>query len=81
MPFKLGAEIVRNPSKQFKYMTNSSLVEKTYIYKGDRFWRFNETSKTLDEGYPLLMDRWRGVPNDLDGATTWNDGEIYKLFF
>lgn len=52
------------------------LKGKTYIYKADRFWRYNETSKTLDEGYPLHMERWRGVPVDLDAATTWSDGEL-----
>lgn len=51
---------------------------KTYLYKGERFWRYNETSKTIDEGYPLRMDRWRGVPENLDAATTWIDGESMR---
>lgn len=44
---------------------------KTYIYKEDMFWRYNETTKLIDEGYPKHMGRWRGVPYNLDAATTW----------
>ncbi|KAJ8937960.1 hypothetical protein NQ314_011647 [Rhamnusium bicolor] len=51
--------------------------KKTYFYKKDRFWRYNETSKTMDSGYPLHMERWRGVPENLNAATTWKDGATY----
>ncbi|XP_018329458.1 matrix metalloproteinase-25-like [Agrilus planipennis] len=50
---------------------------KTYFYKKDRFWRYNETSRTMDNGYPKNMNRWRGVPHDLDAALTWKDGRTY----
>ncbi|KAI4461533.1 matrix metalloproteinase [Holotrichia oblita] len=53
------------------------IVGKTYLYKGDYFWRFNETSKTIDPGYPMDMSRWRGVPSHLDAAITWTDGITY----
>lgn len=33
----------------------------------------------MDEGYPLHMERWRGVPTDLDAATTWSDGELLNF--
>ncbi|KAL1490885.1 hypothetical protein ABEB36_011564 [Hypothenemus hampei] len=50
---------------------------KTYIYKRDRFWRYNEKTKTMDAGYPMSMERWKGVPNDLDAAISWKDGVTY----
>ncbi|XP_022907784.2 matrix metalloproteinase-16-like [Onthophagus taurus] len=50
---------------------------KTYLYRGDRFWRYNETSKTIDEGYPKHMEAWPGVPQDLDAANTWKDNVTY----
>ncbi|XP_066253429.1 matrix metalloproteinase-24-like [Euwallacea similis] len=50
---------------------------KTYFYKSDRFWRYNETAKSMDPGYPMSMDRWNGVPINLDAATTWKDGITY----
>lgn len=44
------------------------------MYRGDRFWRYNETVKIMDPGYPKHIGRWRGVPENLDAATTWKDG-------
>lgn len=53
--------------------------KKLYIYKNDRFWRFNETEGKLDPGYPRDMEVWRKIPENLDAATTWIDG--YTYFF
>lgn len=53
--------------------------KKTYFYAMDRFWRYNETSQTMDPGYPQHMQAWRGVPSYLDAAITWKDG--YTYFF
>lgn len=39
------------------------------------FWRYNETTKLMDPDYPHHIRRWRGVPADLDAATTWTDGK------
>ncbi|XP_044753989.1 matrix metalloproteinase-25-like isoform X2 [Coccinella septempunctata] len=50
---------------------------KTYLYKGDRFWRFNETSRTPDPGYPQHIEKWGGIPKNIDAATTWKDGKTY----
>ncbi|KAF5307663.1 hypothetical protein FQR65_LT06718 [Abscondita terminalis] len=50
---------------------------KTYLFKDDRFWRFNEETLTLDDGYPMHIERWRGVPQNLDAATMWKDGKTY----
>ncbi|CAG9819280.1 unnamed protein product [Phaedon cochleariae] len=50
---------------------------KTYFFKNERFWRYNEDTKTMDSGYPMHMSRWRGVPEYLDAATTWKDGATY----
>lgn len=49
---------------------------KTYFYRNEMFWRYNETSKLMDPGYPHHIKRWRGVPGDLDAATTWTDGML-----
>ncbi|KAL1377254.1 hypothetical protein pipiens_016389 [Culex pipiens pipiens] len=50
---------------------------KTYIFAGDQFWRYNETTQEPDEGYPAPMDRWYGVPTNLDAATTTPSGKTY----
>ncbi|XP_024946353.1 matrix metalloproteinase-17 [Cephus cinctus] len=51
--------------------------KKVYLYRHNQFWRFNETSRTLDPGYPHNMRRWRGVPPNIDAAMTWIDGNIF----
>lgn len=51
-------------------------ADKTYFFKEDRFWRYDEETKTMDEGYPLGMERWNGVPSQLDAAVSWR-GETY----
>lgn len=57
----------------------SFFLDKTYFYKSDRFWRYNETIKMMDPGYPRHIERWRGVPENIDAATTWKDGILSIL--
>ncbi|XP_046622272.1 matrix metalloproteinase-14-like isoform X1 [Neodiprion virginianus] len=59
--------------------------KKVYLYRGEKFWRFNATSRMLDPGYPHNIRRWRGIPSHIDAAMTWIDGKTYffkdKLFW
>uniref|UniRef100_A0A182XH07 Peptidase metallopeptidase domain-containing protein n=1 Tax=Anopheles quadriannulatus TaxID=34691 RepID=A0A182XH07_ANOQN len=50
---------------------------KTYLFAGDRFWRYNDTAGEMDEGYPSSMDRWFGIPNNIDAATAVASGKTY----
>ncbi|XP_050305014.1 matrix metalloproteinase-14-like isoform X2 [Anthonomus grandis grandis] len=50
---------------------------KTYIYKNSRFWRYDEETKKMDDDYPKHIERWRGVPGNLNAAITWTDGITY----
>jgi hypothetical protein len=47
------------------------------IHSKDMYWRYNETTRQMDPGYPHNISRWRGVPSDLDAAMTWTDGFTY----
>ena len=39
----------------------------TYFFKGNQYYRFNDTSLSVDSGYPrLISDYWEGVPNVID---------------
>ncbi|XP_049287319.1 matrix metalloproteinase-2-like [Anopheles funestus] len=50
---------------------------KTYLFAGHRFWRYNDTAGEMDEGYPSSMDRWFGIPNNIDAATAVASGKTY----
>lgn len=75
MQFKFGQRMVSCFVKSFIILLYiGSFKGKTYLYAEDQFWRYNETSHKMDPGYPKHMGRWRGVPVNIDAATTWKDG-------
>ncbi|KAL3992722.1 intraflagellar transport protein [Sarotherodon galilaeus] len=46
---------------------------KTYLFAGDKFWRYDETSKTMDSGFPkLIADSWNGIPDGIDSAFNYS---------
>ncbi|XP_018782901.1 PREDICTED: matrix metalloproteinase-14-like [Bactrocera latifrons] len=49
----------------------------TYIFAGEKFWRYNDRLQTLDVGYPKPMRRWPGIPEHIDAAATLNNGKTY----
>ena len=50
----------------------------TYFLKGDKFWRYNNEMKRVDDSYPkLIQEAWRGLPNNLDAAVQWKNGKSY----
>lgn len=49
-------------------------VGKTYFFKGDQYWRFNEEKRTADPGYPKPITVWKGVPVAPQGAFISREG-------
>ncbi|XP_071944794.1 matrix metalloproteinase-17-like [Antedon mediterranea] len=50
----------------------------TYFFKGDQYWRYNEVNKRVDDDYPRdIATGWPGVPDNLDAAFRWLDGNTY----
>lgn len=33
----------------------------------------------MDPGYPRHIERWRGVPENIDAATTWKGGYFFNI--
>lgn len=50
----------------------------TYLFSGDKYWRYNAAFDTIDLGYPIKINvSWVGVPNELDSALTLTNGSTY----
>ncbi|KAL7854750.1 hypothetical protein SRHO_G00169400 [Serrasalmus rhombeus] len=53
----------------------------TYFFKEDRYWRFNEQSRAVDQGYPKPISVWdSSVPVSPKGAFLSDDG-AYTYFY
>ena len=51
---------------------------KTYLFKDDMYWRYNEALNSLGVGYPVsINESWVGIPNNIDSAMTWINGKTY----
>lgn len=56
---------------------------KAYFFKGAQYVRVDQTSNSVDPGYPLAIgDHWPGLAaagfaSDLDAAANWGDGFAY----
>ncbi|XP_022903605.2 matrix metalloproteinase-14-like isoform X1 [Onthophagus taurus] len=51
---------------------------KTYFFKGDQFWCFDPTQRPpVKNTYPRPISKWKGIPNNLDGAFQYSNGYTY----
>ncbi|XP_038055508.1 matrix metalloproteinase-18-like [Patiria miniata] len=55
-------------------------TSKTYFFKNDQVWRFDEANQTVDSGWPNPISQvWVGLPNDVTAA--WHDEEQFLTYF
>ncbi|KAL9954705.1 hypothetical protein ACROYT_G042276 [Oculina patagonica] len=65
---------VRNMDAVFTWKKN----QKTYIFKGSKYWRYNEVNRRMDSGYPRdIQGGWPDLPDNIDAAVTWSNGKSY----
>uniref|UniRef100_A0A1S4M2M4 Matrix metalloproteinase, putative n=1 Tax=Ixodes scapularis TaxID=6945 RepID=A0A1S4M2M4_IXOSC len=50
---------------------------KTYFFSGDKYWRYDETDRSVELDYPRHIRMWRGVPQGVDAAFQYSDGQTY----
>jgi len=51
-----------------------------YFFKGDKFWRYNWSTASVDQGYPQTISSfWKGLPNDVDATFQWKRGRVVIL--
>uniref|UniRef100_A0A8C5QBM1 Matrix metalloproteinase-17 n=1 Tax=Leptobrachium leishanense TaxID=445787 RepID=A0A8C5QBM1_9ANUR len=51
--------------------------DKTYFFKDNQFWCYDNQEHRMDDGYPMQMSQWKGIPMVLDDAMHWSDGATY----
>uniref|UniRef100_A0AAX7U698 Peptidase metallopeptidase domain-containing protein n=1 Tax=Astatotilapia calliptera TaxID=8154 RepID=A0AAX7U698_ASTCA len=52
----------------------------TYFFRGNNYYRFNEASQTVDDGYPKSISVWQGVPDNIKSAFMSKD-QAYTYFY
>ncbi|XP_033126745.1 matrix metalloproteinase-16-like [Anneissia japonica] len=46
---------------------------KTYVFRGSRYWRYDERQREVDSGYPKnIRENWKGIPSNVDAAFPYN---------
>jgi len=53
--------------------------DKIYFFKGSRYWRLDPKNvrQPVDQSYPRNISNWAGVPDNLDTAMQYSDGQTY----
>lgn len=49
--------------------------DKTYFFKDNRYWRYDDHLRRMDLGYPKDSNLWKGLPSQIDDAMRWSDGK------
>lgn len=51
-----------------------------YFFKGDKYWRYNWSTASVDQGYPQIINSfWKGLPDDVDAAFQRKRGRVVIL--
>lgn len=63
----------RHPDTALYFQPLGHLV----IFKGDKYYVFNEKSLTVEPYYPRSLQDWKGVPHNTNAALNHPNGSIY----
>ncbi|XP_058118661.1 matrix metalloproteinase-2 [Anopheles ziemanni] len=50
---------------------------RTYLYSGRLYWRFDEDTNQVELDYPRDMSMWKGIGYNIDAAFQYRDGKTY----
>ncbi|KAM9584190.1 matrix metalloproteinase-25 [Trichechus inunguis] len=65
------------PGERVDAVFSWPLNGKTYLVRGQQYWRYDEAAASPDPGYPRALSLWEGAPSDPDDVTVSNTGDTY----
>ncbi|XP_041031958.1 matrix metalloproteinase-14a [Carcharodon carcharias] len=68
---ELGARL---PRDRIDAALSWSVNGKTYFFRGNKYYRYDEDSRTVDRDYPRPISFWQGVPDSPKAAFVSEDG-------
>ena len=68
------AELGLPPGEEVDAVFSWPLNGKTYLDRGQRYWRYDEAAARPDPGYPRDLSLWEGAPHTPDDVTVSNTG-------
>uniref|UniRef100_A0A8C6W562 Matrix metallopeptidase 25 n=1 Tax=Nannospalax galili TaxID=1026970 RepID=A0A8C6W562_NANGA len=71
------AELGLPPGEEVDAVFSWPLNGKTYLIRGQQYWRYDEVVSRPDPGYPRVLSLWEGAPPAPDDVTVSNTGDTY----
>lgn len=71
------AELGLPPGEEVDAVFSWPLNGKTYLVRGQRYWRYDDAAARPDPGYPRDLSLWEGAPQAPDDVTVSNTGDTY----
>ncbi|XP_006914247.1 matrix metalloproteinase-25 [Pteropus alecto] len=71
------AELGLPPGEEVDAVFSWPLNGKTYLVRGQRYWRYDDAAARPDPGYPRDLSLWEGAPHSPDDVTVSNTGDTY----
>lgn len=68
------AELGLPPGEEVDAVFSWPLNGKTYLVRGQRYWRYDDAAARPDPGYPRDLSLWEGAPHAPDDVTVSNTG-------
>ncbi|KAI5103971.1 matrix metalloproteinase-14 isoform X1 [Silurus meridionalis] len=53
---------------------------KTYFFRGNKYYRYNEEQRSVDPDYPKPSSKWQGIPDNIEAAFMSRD-QSYTYFY
>lgn len=51
---------------------------RTYLFSGDKYFRYDEWRQSIDSNYPRDISlNWKGITGNVDAVFEWRNGKTY----